>query len=81
MKLEASLHGALSLEVTSADPEEILTAISQSGFETDNIQKKSDLTVTFSVSRNAYPAVLALCKKQGASVKVLRLSGLYWIKI
>ncbi len=78
MRFFSSLTGRLHLEVTSVGPERLLQELTANGVAVYDIQRISDLTVNFTISRTDSPTLTKLCEKQGANQKVLGRSGLYW---
>lgn len=78
MRFFSALTGRLHLEVTSADPERLLQALAANGVAVYDIQRISDLTIRFIISRTDVPALTRLCEKLGANQKNLHRSGLYW---
>lgn len=73
-----SIDGIIAVEVTAAEPEKALTAITLAGIELSNICREKDLTCSFLIRRRDYARLSALCKKQGLSVTILRRQGIYY---
>ncbi len=78
MDLWKSLAGMIEVELTSAEPELALGAISASGIELVRVHQKSELTYTFRIIRKDYASIAKLCDKIGKTLKILRKTGLYW---
>ena len=71
------LPGHIALEITCADLSALLNGLTMSGTILQNIHYKDDLTVGFTVNRQAYEKILAIAEKQGAAVKKLGAFGIY----
>lgn len=78
MDLWKSLAGMVEVELTSAEPEAALGAISTRGIEIFRVEQKGELTMRFRIRRKDYNMLAALCEKRGETLKLLRKSGLYW---
>ena len=78
MDLWKSLAGMVEVELTSAEPEAALGAISTRGIEIFRVEQKGELTMRFHIRRKDYNMLAALCEKRGEPLKLLRKSGLYW---
>lgn len=78
MDFWSSVAGMVEVELTSAAPESTLEAISSGNVEIRNLQKLSDLTYTFCISRGNCKTVKETCKKRGDVLKIRRRVGLYW---
>lgn len=73
-----SLDGVIEVEMTAAEPENALTAITLAGIELFTVCHDKDLICTFTIRRRDYARLAALCKKQGQSLTVVRKRGLYY---
>lgn len=78
MDLWKSLAGMVEVELTSAEPEAALGAISTRGIEIFRVEQKGELTMRFRIRRKDYGMLVALCEKRGEKLKLLQKSGLYW---
>ena len=74
-----SVAGIVQVELTSAEPEETFAAINRDDIVIKNLEKVSELTYSFSVSRSAYRTLKSICKKRGNILRIVRHNGLYWI--
>jgi len=68
--------GRLILELTSADCVALLNACKQ--IKLQDVIYCDDLTLRVTVNQFEYKKLLEIAEKQGASVKVLRKTGIYW---
>lgn len=73
-----SIGGAVVVELTSAEPEDALSAISKAGIELSWVHHEKDLVCSFTVRRRDYARLAKLCKKRGEVLKVLQQKGLYY---
>ncbi|MDO5545231.1 MAG: sporulation protein YqfD [Eubacteriales bacterium] len=73
-----SLDGVIEVEMTAAEPENALTAITLAGIELFTVRHDKDLICTFSIRRRDYARLAALCKKKGQSLAIVRKRGLYY---
>ncbi len=78
MSLLNAIPGILTLELTSADPEEAFGLLTASGIGLSGIRKKTELTFQCRILKKDHSQLTAICKNQGYSVKVLSRSGSYW---
>lgn len=78
MDLWKSLAGMVEVELTSAEPEAALGAVSTRGIEIFRVEQKGELTMRFRIRWKDYGMLAALCEKRGETLKLLRKSGLYW---
>jgi len=78
MDLFQSMSGMMEVELTSAEPEGALGAVSAAGIETFHIIHKGELTLRFRIRRRDHALLAALCEKRGETLKLLRKRGLYW---
>lgn len=79
MNLWKSLAGMMEVELTSAEPEAALVAITGSEIEIFRVRQKGDLTLTFWLLRKDYPVLDKLCRKRGETLKLQHRSGVYWV--
>ena len=78
MSFLGRVPGSLTVELTSADPEEALGKLVSSDVSISGIRKKSDLTFRCRISRADYTQLASVCEKQGYSLKILTRNGPYW---
>ena len=78
MSFLGRVPGSLTVELTSADPEEALGKLVSSDVSISGIRKKSDLTFQCRISRADYTQLASVCEKQGYSLKILTRNGPYW---
>lgn len=78
MTLWKSLQGMLTVEITSADPEGFLQVLNEKGIALYNIVFLDILTVRCDILRKDYPAVNALGRIYGNSVKLQKRIGVFW---
>ena len=79
MDVWKSIAGMLTVELTSAEPEQTLTACSASGIELFLLQRQGDLTYRFHIRRRDYRKAAALARKRGDSLRILEKNGVYWL--
>lgn len=79
MNLFRSLAGFLRVEVTSADPGDLLGVLSGENIPVMDIAPNGELTLTLSVFRRDYPALKKICEKRGDALRITGRSGLYWV--
>ena len=73
-----SIGGVVVVELTSADPEEALSAIIRTGIELFRVQHDKNLVCSFTVRRGDFGRLSTLCEKRGEKLRVLRKKGLYY---
>jgi len=78
MNIWQSINGMLTAELTSADLENTLARISDSGIEIRRLQQMSELTCRFSVSRKQLNSLKRICQKRGDNLKVIQRQGIFW---
>ena len=78
MNLWKSLAGQVVMELTSADPERAVSALSQAGIELLRVRPAGDLCLHLTMSRSQAAQALRLCEKRGDQLKPLAGKGLYW---
>ena len=79
MDVWKSIAGMLAVELTSAEPEQTLTACNASGIELFQLQRQGDLTCRFRIRRRDYRKAAALARKRGDSLRILEKTGVYWL--
>ena len=67
-----SIDGLVDVELTAAEPEKALTAITLSGIGLFEVRHDKNLVCSFSILRRDYARLAALCEKQGLSLKTNR---------
>lgn len=78
MNFWRSVAGVMEVELTGADPERSVAAISSQNIEIQSVQRISDLTYSFLIPRKKERVLRDLCRKRGDVLKVRRRIGLYW---
>ena len=78
MDLWHSLNGMVRLEITAADPAQVLSALYDHGIPLTNIQYVDELTVHLQVTRLYAKKVKAYVEKRGNKCIILSQKGLYW---
>ena len=73
-----SIDGIVEVEMTAAEPEKALTAITLAGVELSNVCHEKELTCSFTIRRRDYARLTALCQRQGQSVTIVRRRGIYY---
>ena len=73
-----SIDGLIDVELTAAEPEKALTAITLSGIGLFEVRHDKNLVCSFSILRRDYARLAALCEKQGLSLKTNRRRGIYY---
>ena len=78
MNIWRSTAGIVEVELTSAAPEETITAIGELGIEILCLRRCGDLSCRFQISRKNYPALRKLTAKRGEELRLICRKGLYW---
>lgn len=78
MDLWHSLNGVVELEIISADPAHMLSALYEQGIPLSNIRHMDELTVRLQVKRQYVKKVIAHAEKRGEISKILSQKGLFW---
>lgn len=78
MTVWRSIGGVIAVELTSAEPEESLSAIIRTGIELYGVQHDKNLVCSFTVRRRDFERLSMLCEKRGDTLRVLRKKGLYY---
>lgn len=81
MRISSPLTGFIQLELTCADPERLLQAITAAGVEVYSIERISDLTLHLTIPRKHISTLGKLSERHGAKERILRRTGLYWSAI
>ena len=71
-------NGFVILEITSADPAGMISAIQDIGITLENVRFLDELTFQFQIKRQDRKRVLALASKRDVKCTVKRSKGLYW---
>ena len=74
-----SVGGMVQVRLTSADPAAALTAFHGSGAVLYDAVRIDDLTVTFRISRQSYPALKKIADHRGEELKLTSRRGIYWM--
>ena len=78
MDIWKSIGGMLTVELTSAEPEQTLSAWNAGGMELHQLQRKSDLTFRLQIRRKDYRKAAVLAEKRGDKLTIVRKTGIYW---
>ena len=70
------LAGTVEVEMTAAEPERALSAISQSGIALFGVRHEKELVCSFTIRRSDYARLAALCQKDGQSLAIVRKRGI-----
>ena len=76
MKWNSIFSGRLEIALTSADIHSALQNIVEIGVEARDITFVNPLHIRFTISRKSYGPLLALCRKRGDSIQILRHLGM-----
>ena len=71
------LAGTVEVEMTAAEPERALSAISQSGIALFGVRHEKELVCSFTIRRSDYARLAALCQKDGQSLVIVRKRGIF----
>ena len=71
------LAGTVEVEMTAAEPERALSAISQSGIALFGVRHEKELVCSFTIRRSDYTRLAALCQKDGQSLAIVRKRGIF----
>lgn len=78
MDLWHSLNGMVTIQITSADPAGVLSALYGRGIPMEDVRFVDELTLHFQVERQHRKAVIAFVEKRGDQWKILSHKGLFW---
>lgn len=78
MSIWRSLSGQLLVELVSAAPEQLLSAINSGGVPVFDVIRTGELCLQIRIKRSDYKALMALANKQGATIRILRREGVFW---
>ena len=78
MDLWKSLEGMLCVELTSAVPTDMLTAVNHQGIMLYHVTYLSDLSILANIRRADYKSLALFLEKRGESLKVRSRKGIYW---
>lgn len=73
------LSGRIYLEIVCADSISLLNAFNTADICLENVTYKTDMVLHICVYKGCYKTLKEICRKYGASVKILSRSGLYWL--
>lgn len=71
------MGGSITVELTSAEPTQLLQKLLGAGIELWNIGQIVDLTVRVTLKRSHLTLLRQICLSDGASVRILRSAGLF----
>jgi len=78
LQIWKSPSGILTVEITSATPEETLESITQGGIILRNIIQTDELTCQASIRRRDYRQLVKLLKRRRDRFRIIQKNGLYW---
>ena len=78
MDIWRSIAGIIEVEITSAEPESALAAISTRNIEIKNLHQISELTYTFCIRRRDYKELSLIAEKRGETLRIQNKGGIYW---
>jgi len=78
MDLFQSMGGVVEVELTSAEPDQVIAAFSRENAEIFSVQYVSDLSRRFRIRRQDYRWISGMARRRGDSIRILRRSGLFW---
>lgn len=78
MELWNKLAGMVTLELTAANPEQVINRLNAAQIPLWQVRRCSDLTIQLQIARTDRKRVLALAEKSGAGVKLLGLDGIFY---
>ena len=78
MDLWKSLGGMVVIEITSADPAALLTAVHNAGIGIYQTVQEDNLTLRLHIQRNQYRTIKKLCDRRGDRIRLLNRIGIYW---
>lgn len=78
MKIFGTMMGCVRAEITAADLNAALDALSGQGLEIREITPVDELTAQLTLSRRDYRQLGAICAKRGDGLRLIRRKGLYW---
>lgn len=78
MGIWRSLNGTVTLQITTADPAQLLSELHRLDVPMEQVRFMDELTLQLRIKRQYLKFIQALAKKQGAEGKVIERSGLYW---
>jgi len=73
-----SLSGMLTVEFTSAVPEQTLGSITHAKIPLSHVVQKSDLTYQILIRRRDYRQLSNILRRQGDHLEIVRKRGVYW---
>jgi len=81
LKGKISLPARINVEIISAETEVLLVLAAASGIELTQVEKKKELTISAYLAKKDYAKLDEICKKRGASIRILKKTGFYWYAI
>ena len=73
-----SLAGMVTAELTSADLQGSLRAMTDQGIQLLDMAPSGDLSMVFRLDRRDVPALRRIAAKRGERLKILKKDGIYW---
>lgn len=74
------MAGFLEVEITSANPEEMLCFLTMRGVEVFRVQRLDDLSVRLKIRRKDYFRMKKVWERRGEKLVILDAKGLFWYK-
>ena len=71
--------GQYLIEITSADSFSILNSLNNKHIKLQDVTYCGDLVLRLKINRKDYKQVQYLAEKKGANVKVIKISGIYFM--
>ena len=81
MKQFTTISGFIAAEITGADITSLLQLLTREGVVLYRVQQKDMLTVFIWVRRRDVAKIKHIADRQGASFKVIKRKGIYWLWI
>lgn len=79
--MDRSLAGMLILQVTSADCAGFMNSLNRANLKLHEVKVLDGLTISIKISRKQYKFVKETAEKKGASIKIIRRPGAYWLGV
>ena len=79
MNLKSILGGHYLIEITCADPAFFLNTTNSNGVVLSDLMHCDRLRIHATIRRDSYTIVARIAERYGASVRILRRSGAYWL--
>ena len=73
-----SLSGMLTVEITSAVPENTLDILTQEKIQLSHVKQQNELTYELQIYRRDYKQLSGILHRRGDKLKIIQRRGLYW---